>query len=178
MKLEYPLYGIRILDLTQLIAGPSATAMLAELGADVIKLETPSGDASRKMGQARKNGFSSTFVAYNKGKRSLSIDLRAMEGKRIANQLITSCDVSIEAFRPGVMERLGLGYEQVREKKPDIIMDHPGFATNEVRIKNRQELHDLLQDKLIRQTSQYWKDLFKSTRIIYGDVLSYSQVVE
>ena len=111
--------GVRILDLSQLIAGPSATSMLAEQGADVIKLESPTGDPSRNMGRARRHGFSSTFAAYNKGKRSISLNLQSAEGVQICQRLIESADVVIEAFRPGVMERLGLGFEQVRDIKPE-----------------------------------------------------------
>ncbi|MBP6019512.1 MAG: CoA transferase [Burkholderiaceae bacterium] len=117
------------MDLSQLIAGPSATSMLAELGADVIKLETPNGDTSRRMGQSRKYGFSATFAAYNKGKRSIAIDLQSPEGLQAAQRLIASCDVIVEAFRPGVIERLGLSYEQVCEIKPDIIyLSFSGFG--------------------------------------------------
>src|SRR5690606_17808368 len=106
-----------------------ATSMLADLGADVIKLETPNGDTSRKMGQARQHGFSATFAAYNKGKRSLALDLQSPDGLEVARKLIASCDVLIEAFRPGVMERLGLGYEQVCKIKSDIIyVSFSGFG--------------------------------------------------
>ena len=121
--------GIRILDLSQLIAGPSATSMLAEQGADVIKLESPSGDPSRNMGVARRHGFSSPFAAYNKGKRSVSINLQSEDGRQICRQLIASADVLIEAFRPGVMDRLGLGLEQVRELNPGIVyVSFSGFG--------------------------------------------------
>jgi len=316
--------GISILDLSQLIAGPSATSMLAEQGADVIKLESPSGDPSRKMGAARRYGFSSTFAAYNKGKRSISVNLQSAEGIQVCHRLIKNADVIIEAFRPGVMDRLGLGFEQIQAIKPDIVyvsfsgfgedgpmaqrpgvdlliqgesgimsitgeengsplkigftavdaaagfalsgailagllkkhrtgqgsrlnmslmdvalymqagpiteylmngavpprtgnkaplgspaevfktkdgslivsayfthqwgdlcrlmeletlVDDPRFHDNEARIANRSELHELLQARFITKTSDAWKALLKPTRIIFGDVLDYPQVV-
>lgn len=129
MESDRLLDGIRILDLSQLIAGPSATSMLAEQGADVIKLESPSGDPSRNMGVARRHGFSSTFAAYNKGKRSVSIDLQSEDGKEICRRLVANADVLIEAFRPGVMDRMGLGYEQVRELNPGMVyVSFSGFG--------------------------------------------------
>ena len=324
MDSDRPLEGIRILDLSQLIAGPSATSMLAEQGADVIKLESPSGDPSRNMGIARRHGFSSPFAAYNKGKRSISIDLQSEEGKEICRQLAAGADVLIEAFRPGVMDRLGLGFERIHRLNPgivyvsfsgfgedgpmahrpgvdlliqgesgimsitgeeagdplkigftavdaaagfalsgailsgllkkartgqgsrlqmslmdvalymqagplteylmsnkvpqrsgnkaplgapaemfktkdgtlivsayfvnqwgdlcrilelDSVFDDPRFRDNESRIKNRTQLHELLQACFLKKTSAQWKKLFEPTRIIFGDVLDYEQVV-
>lgn len=105
--------------------------MLAQLGADVIKLESPEGDMSRRMGKARKHGFSGTFAAYNKGKRSIALDLHSAEGRAIAFRLAASCDVIIEAFRPGVTAKLGLGYEEVRAVRPDIVyVSFSGFGAD------------------------------------------------
>lgn len=121
--------GVRILDLSQLIAGPSACSMLAELGAEVIKLESLSGDMSRGMGRGKKYGFSASYAAYNKGKRSIAVNLREPEGIAVARKLIESVDILVEAFRPGVMEKLGLGYEQVKAIKPDIVyVSFSGFG--------------------------------------------------
>ncbi|MGI4748296.1 MAG: CaiB/BaiF CoA transferase family protein [Janthinobacterium lividum] len=125
------LAGIRILDLSQLIAGPSSTSMLAQLGADVIKLESPAGDTSRHMGKAREYGFSATFAAYNKGKRSIALDLLTAAGRGIALRLAASSDVVIEAFRPGVAAKLGLGYDDVRAVRPDIVyVSFSGFGAD------------------------------------------------
>lgn len=131
MTVSLPLEGIRILDLSQLVAGPSAAAMLAELGADVIKLESPEGDTSRRMGQARKHGMSGTFAAYNKGKRSIALDLRKSEGLAVAQRLISNCDVLIEAFRPGVMDRFGLGYAAASALRPALVyVSFAGFGAD------------------------------------------------
>lgn len=115
------LEGVRVLDFSQLIAGPSATSMLAEMGADVVKIEPPAGDASRNMGRARQNGLSGIFIAYNKGKRSITLDLSVSEGRETVLRMVQQADILLEAFRPGVMERMGLGYEAVQAVNPGIV---------------------------------------------------------
>ncbi|MBO0736786.1 MAG: CoA transferase, partial [Alphaproteobacteria bacterium] len=112
--------GVRVIDFTHDQAGPSCTQMLAWLGADVIKVERPPyGDRGRRLWNAdNPNVDSYFFMLLNSGKRSTVIDLKAEEGKEIARRLVKEADVITENLGPGVMERLGLGYEAVRELNP------------------------------------------------------------
>lgn len=110
-----PLRDINVLDLTQSIAGPVCTQMLGEMGAEVIKVEPPNGDAFRPL----MNG--SFFAAYNNGKKSICVDLEADEGRELLTDLAAEADVLIESFRPGVLEEYGLDYETVSEENSDIV---------------------------------------------------------
>ena len=118
-----PLEGIRIADFTHIMAGPYATHLLRLLGAEVIKVEAPGrGDAMRFYGNDRDyDGMAPAFIAVNAGKKSLALDLKRPEAVEAAKRLIARSDVVIENFRPGVMARLGLGYDAVRQLKPDIV---------------------------------------------------------
>lgn len=116
------LTGIRVLDLTQLIAGPAAGLMLGQLGADVVKIESDTGDLGRALGATTGNsGTSATFRVYNRRKRFVSLDLKSEAGRSEMEELVRSADVLLENFRPGVMERLGLGYHALRESNPRLI---------------------------------------------------------
>jgi CoA:oxalate CoA-transferase len=119
------LEGVRILDLTNVLAGPFCCYQLAQLGADVIKIEVPkSGDLARRLGadpELNKRLMGASFLAQNAGKRSLTINLKHQDGKEIFRRLVATADVVIENFRPGVMDRLGLGYETLKNFKPDLI---------------------------------------------------------
>lgn len=115
-----PLHGVRVLDLTGMISGPMATMILADQGADVIKIEPPAGDLMRHYGVMRK-GMSSSFLSNNHGKRSLTIDIKAPEGLEIMLKLAATADVLVQNFRPGAIERMGLGEDAVRKARPDII---------------------------------------------------------
>ncbi len=116
-----PLAGLSVLDFTRALAGPYATMILADLGADVMKVEQPgSGDFTRENGP-HVRGVSSYFLSINRGKRSLTLDLRHPEGLEIALRLAECVEVLVENFRPGVMERLGLGYEVLCERNPRLI---------------------------------------------------------
>ena len=115
------LTGIRVLDLTRVLAGPYATMVLGDLGAEVIKLERPgSGDEARDFGPF-KNGFSLYFMSVNRGKKSLTLDLKAPQGKEIFLELVKQSDVLVENFRPGAMKKLGLDYETLRQSHPSLI---------------------------------------------------------
>lgn len=107
--------GIKIVDFTNYIPGPFATLRLAELGAEVVKVEAPEGDPARNTG----NGY--VFNAHNRGKKSLVINLKEPEGKMLALDLLARADVVVESFRPGVMDKLGLGYEAVNKINPGIV---------------------------------------------------------
>jgi crotonobetainyl-CoA:carnitine CoA-transferase CaiB-like acyl-CoA transferase len=116
-----PLDGIRVVDLTQILAGPYATMMLADLGADVIKVERPGrGDETREIPPA-KHGQSHYFMSVNRNKRSVAVDLKQAEGRQVACALIERSDVLVESFRPGVADRLGLGYAAVSKLNPRLI---------------------------------------------------------
>lgn len=118
-----PLQGLRIADFSQLVQGPSATQMLADMGAEVLKIEPIKGDWQRhwSAGDAWINGESVSFLAFNRGKRSITLNLKSALGKDVALRLIRSCDVLLENFRPGVMDRLGLGYEELQKIHPRLI---------------------------------------------------------
>ena len=116
-----PLEGITVVDFSIALTGPYAAALMADQGAEVIKVERPGiGDIARYVG-VTVNGMSALYLVCNRGKRSVAIDLGESEGVEIACRLIERCDVVIENFRPGVMDRLGVGYEAARELNPDVI---------------------------------------------------------
>lgn len=115
-----PLAGVRVLDLTAMVSGPVATMMLADQGADVIKIEAPRGDIMRGFGTVV-DGMSASFLSCNRNKRSLCVDLKAKEGLEIVRKLIPTADVLVQNFRPGAIERMGLGEAEVRKLRPDIV---------------------------------------------------------
>jgi crotonobetainyl-CoA:carnitine CoA-transferase CaiB-like acyl-CoA transferase len=111
---QSPLDGVQVLDLTRVLAGPFATMLLADLGADVIKLERPgTGDDTRRFGPPFLDGESTYFLSINRGKRSVVVDLKSDEGVSAVRDLAAESDVLIENFRPGVLKRLGLGYDDL-----------------------------------------------------------------
>lgn len=117
-----PLEGVRVLDFSRVLAGPFATMHLADLGADVVKVERPgAGDDTRSFGPPFSDGVSTYFLSVNRGKRSICLDLKDPEDREIALGLADVADVVIENFRPGVMDRLGLGPEVLRGRNPRLI---------------------------------------------------------
>ena len=120
--MDLPLNGIRILDVSRLVPGAYATQMMADFGADVIKVEEPgSGDYSRSMQPSGPGGMGLYFLALNRNKRSVTLNLKSERGRAIFLRMVGKADVVLESFRPGVMERLGLGYEQLKETNIGII---------------------------------------------------------
>ena len=116
-----PLEGIRVLDFTRYQQGPFATVMLADMGAEVLKVEEPAGgDFGRRMWR-EPDGFTAFFEALDRGKKSVCIDLRDERGQEMALALGATCDVVVENFRPGTMDRWGLGYEEFRDRNPRVI---------------------------------------------------------
>ena len=115
-----PLDGIRVLDMTTMVSGPVATMMLADQGADVIKIESPGGDIMRRTG-TRHRGMSASFLSCNRSKRSLCVDIKTEAGLDIVRKLAATADVLVQNFRPGAIERMGLGEDVVRALKPDIV---------------------------------------------------------
>jgi len=117
-----PLDGIRVLDFTIAQQGGYATLLMADLGAEVIKVEAPGkGEVGRLLGMDRKRGFSAYFLAVNRGKKGLTLDLKSERGRQIALRLARDCDVVAHNFRPGVMEKLGLDYEAFRRENSRVI---------------------------------------------------------
>ncbi len=116
------LSGVVVLDLTQIMAGPVCTMMLADMGADVIKVEKPAGgDDNRRMGPPFVGGNSAGFMAANRNKRSLVLDLRSEAGQSVFKRLVDRADVVVENFRPGVMGRLGLSFSELSALKPSLV---------------------------------------------------------
>ena len=115
-----PLTGYRVVDLTTMVSGPVATMMLADQGADVIKVEPPGGEYMRKAGVKHK-GMPSGFLSCNRNKRSLSVDLKRPGGLEVVKKLVATADVLVQNFRPGAIERMGLGEDVVRSLQPKII---------------------------------------------------------
>jgi crotonobetainyl-CoA:carnitine CoA-transferase CaiB-like acyl-CoA transferase len=117
----YPLAGVRVLDLTQYVAGPYCTQVLADLGATVLKVERPGGDVYRRQGPVFREGESASFLALNRGKRSIVLDLGDEEDRAQLERLLGEADVLVENLRPGTLERVGLGYADVERRHPRLI---------------------------------------------------------
>ena len=125
-----PMEGVRVLDLSIALTGPYAAALLADQGAEVIKVERPGGgDIARWIGVSV-NGMSSLFLVCNRGKRSIAVDLQRPEGAEIVKELAVDSDVVLQNFRPGVLDRLGLGYDDITAVNPDVVYASlSGFGT-------------------------------------------------
>jgi crotonobetainyl-CoA:carnitine CoA-transferase CaiB-like acyl-CoA transferase len=119
--MKKPLEGILVADFTTLLPGPLATLMLAEAGAEVIKIERPGGEDVRRFGPMTKQGYSASFAILNRGKKGMVADLKNEADKEEVWKLVARADVLAEQFRPGVMERLGFGYDAVRKRNPGIV---------------------------------------------------------
>jgi len=117
---DAPLCGVRVADFCHVLAGPFCTRILTDLGADVIKIEPPAGDVSRRLGK-RRHGISGYYMQQNCGKRNVSIDLKSARGRVLAADLISRCDVLVENLRPGVMDDLGLGAQAMCDANPSLI---------------------------------------------------------
>jgi crotonobetainyl-CoA:carnitine CoA-transferase CaiB-like acyl-CoA transferase len=118
---DLPLAGIRVLDLTQILAGPFCTMVLGDLGADVVKVERPDGDGTRHWGPPFAGGESAYFLQVNRNKRSIAIDLKDPAGAAVAQRLAARADVVIENFLPGAMERFGLDHATVKAQNPGVV---------------------------------------------------------
>ena len=121
MIMSGPLSGYRVLDLTTMISGPLATLVLADQGADVIKVENPSGGDFSRHVATRRGGFSASFLNNNRNKRSLAVDLKTEAGLDIVRKLASKTDVLVQNFRPGVSDRLGIGYEALSAINPKLV---------------------------------------------------------
>jgi len=118
-----PLTGIKVIEMTHMVMGPAVGAILGDLGAEVIKIEPISGDKTRVL---KKSG-SGYFLTYNRNKRSLAMDIKKEEGKKIIRSLIRKSDVFIENFRPGAMDNLGFSYEEFSKLNPEKVYQNIQF---------------------------------------------------
>nr|WHW29428.1 putative CoA transferase [uncultured bacterium] len=116
-----PLHGIRVLDLTSMISGPSTTLMLGDQGADVIKIENPQGGDHTRGVSTKRNGLSASFVNNNRNKRSLTLNLKDKRAVEIFKQMTAGADVVVQNFRPGVADRIGVGYDALKQSAPSLI---------------------------------------------------------
>ena len=119
-----PLAGLRVLDLTNVLAGPYCGHLLAQLGADVVKVESPDGDLARRLGaspEMSRDRMGASFVAQNAGKRSVVLDLKSADGADVFRKLVRRADALVENFRPGVMARLGFGWDALRRENPRLV---------------------------------------------------------
>ena len=116
-----PLHGYRIVDLSQIVSGPMATMLLSDQGADVVKVEPVDGQDVLRRPNFSRGGFSAFFLNNNRGKRSLAVDLHRTEGRQVILDLVATADVFVQNFRPGVCDRMGLGYEDLRAVNPDLV---------------------------------------------------------
>ena len=117
-----PLEGITVVDCTQILAGPYCTMLLADMGADVVKIEKPQGgDDTRRMGPPFVDGVAASFLMVNRNKRSIVLDLKNPEGAGILRKMVERADIMVENLRPGAMVKLGLGYEDVRKVNPALV---------------------------------------------------------
>src|SRR5438552_14415089 len=113
--------GMRVLEITQVMSGPFCGLLLADLGAEVIKVEKPGGDDSRRMAPPTIRGESAAFMAINRNKRGLGLNLKSEEGRSVFKKLAARADILVENFRPGTMEDFGLGYADLSARNPALI---------------------------------------------------------
>lgn len=116
-----PCAGIRVVDLSTVVSGPMCTMNLADLGAEVLKIEPPRGDTTRMMGPPFRNGLSAMFAQFNRNKRGAVVDLKTSEGVAVVRRLVAAADVLVENFRPGVIARLGLDYDTLAADNPKLV---------------------------------------------------------
>jgi crotonobetainyl-CoA:carnitine CoA-transferase CaiB-like acyl-CoA transferase len=140
-----PLSGIRVLDLTNVVMGPFATHILADFGADVVKIESPQGDLLRKYLPFRNPDMSGCFLHLHRNKRSICLDLKTSEARTALNALITSADVFVHSMRPDAIERLGYSYSDVRFLNPDIIYCGAFGFGSDGPYRNKAAYDDLIQ---------------------------------
>lgn len=117
-----PLQGVKVIDLTRILSGPYCTMLLADMGADVVKIEPPQGDDTRTWGPPFIETESAYFLSVNRNKKSFVLNLKTDEGKKILLDLVKSADIVVENFRPGTMKKLGIDYEVLKEVNERIIL--------------------------------------------------------
>jgi crotonobetainyl-CoA:carnitine CoA-transferase CaiB-like acyl-CoA transferase len=140
-----PLAGVKVLDLSSVVMGPYATLILGDLGADVIRIENGGGDAMRHAGRSPGPGMGPIFMALNRNKRSVVLDLKTSEGAAAARELAADCDVFFHNIRAEAIERLGLGYAAVKALRPEVIYVHCSGYGSDGPYAGRQAYDDLIQ---------------------------------
>src|SRR5437899_2632674 len=164
-----PLTGYRVLEMAHLIAGPACGMYLADMGADVIKVENPgSGDASRTAYARHLNGESAVFVTVNRNKRSVGLDLAHPDGRRVFHRLVEGADVVIEAYRGGVAERLGIDYDSLAKDER--------FTTNESRVRHRAALNAILTPIFTHATVKEWMARLEAREVLCAPVNRYADL--
>ncbi|HSW18192.1 MAG TPA: CoA transferase [Ramlibacter sp.] len=139
------LEGLKVLDFTQMMTGSMATMLLGDMGADVIKVEQPEGDPFRKSGETSLGGDGVFFLAINRNKRGIVLDLKTEEGRKAAAALAREADVLVENFRPGFTEKVGLGYEELRKVNPRLVYCSISGFGREGPDRNRPALDQIIQ---------------------------------
>ncbi|TDN68780.1 CoA transferase family III [Paraburkholderia sp. BL10I2N1] len=148
-----PLAGVRVVDFSRVLAGPFCTALLSDLGAEVIKIEPPTGDDYRLVGPFA-DGESGLFAAMNRNKQSIVIDLKTDAGRDLAQALSASADVVVENFRPGVADKLGIAYAQVSELNPALVYASvSGFG--QTGPESHRPAYDIILHPLLRHGNCY-----------------------
>ena len=140
-----PLAGVRVLDLSSVVMGPYATLILGDLGADVIRIETAAGDPMRHAGRAPAPGMGPIFMALNRNKRSVVLDLKSEAGRAAVLELAAGCDVFFHNIRAEAIERLGLGYQAIRAGRPNVVYVHCSGYGSDGPYADRQAYDDLIQ---------------------------------
>lgn len=140
-----PLAGIRVLDLTINVLGPLATQLLGDMGADVIKIETPQGDPMRQAGMSRNPNMAALFMNTNRNKRSVVLDLKRAPALAALMRLVATADVLVHSLRPGAAGRLGIGYTEIQARNPKIIYAYaPGYRSDGP-YRDRPAFDDVIQ---------------------------------
>ena len=154
-----PLAGYRIIDVTQMLSGPMATMILGDQGADVIKVEPPTGDLTRSFGS---NGLPPTFLMINRNKRSVAINLKEPRGVELLKQMVADADVFVQNFRPGTVERMGIGDDDLRRVNPDLnYVSISGFGESGPYVKKR------VYDPVIQKLHLLFHHVIKFVDVLY-----------
>ena len=144
-KATGPLAGIRVIDVTTVVLGPFATQVLGDMGADVIKIETPEGDATRVIGPSRTPGMAAYFATLNRNKRAMALDLKKPEAREAVYKLVETADVFVHNMRIGAAKRLGLDYENLRKRNPKLIYASAGGFREDSSMREFPAYDDLIQ---------------------------------
>ena len=188
--------GFKLLDLSRVLAGPYCTMILGDLGTEVIKVEGPNGsDDTRKWVPPFKSGVSAYYLAANRNKKSITVDLKTEDGVKVIKELVRTSDVVIHNFKTGTMERFGLDYDTLNQLNPQIVFcsitgfgetglgkpelaEDGRFKTNPQRVKHRDELIPKLQHTFATKPTAYWRGKCSENNIPCGTIQNLEEVVQ